>query len=137
MRKTVQIASLLVAAALLAGVAMPTWAVDGVILIDQNKALAGNVTPGDAPGFPVTISLSGSYRLASDLTVPDANTNAIVIAASHVTIDLNGFAILGPTDCSGGLNPCAGAGTGKGISTPGFQFNITIRNGTIQGMGAQ
>ena len=62
MRKTMQIASLLVAAALLARVAMPTWAVDGVILIDQTKALAGNVTPGDTPGFPVTISLPGSYR---------------------------------------------------------------------------
>jgi hypothetical protein len=147
MRKTVQIASLLVGAALLGGVAMPTWAVDGVILIDQNKAMAGNVTPGDTPGFPVTISLSGSYRLAGNLRVPDANTNAIVIAADHVTLDLNGFAILGPTDCSGGLNPCANAvsdpnvGSGFGISTAnlfaggGLQFNITIRNGTIQGMG--
>jgi hypothetical protein len=54
-----------------------------------------------------------------------------------VTIDLNGFAILGSTDCSGGLNPCAGDGSGFGITT-GFatsQFNITLRNGTIQGMG--
>ncbi len=41
----------------------PAGAVDGVVLIDQNRALAGNVTPGDTPGFPVTISLSGSYRL--------------------------------------------------------------------------
>jgi hypothetical protein len=146
MRKSVQIARLLVGAALLGGVAMPTWAVDGVVLIDQNKAMAGNITPGDTPGFPVTISLPGSYRLASNLTVPNSNTNAIVIAADHVTLDLNGFAILGPTDCSGGLNPCANAvsdpnvGSGFGISTAnlfvgGLQFNITIRNGTIQGMG--
>ena len=135
MRKSVRIASLLVAAAVVGGAAMPAWAVDGVILIDQNKALAGNVTPGDAPGFPVTISLPGSYRLAGNLTVPNANTDAIVIAASHVTIDLNGFAILGPTDCGGGLNPCANAGSGNGISTSNVQFNITIRNGTIQGMG--
>ena len=26
-------------------------AVDGIILIDQNRALAGNVTPGDLAGF--------------------------------------------------------------------------------------
>ena len=52
-----------------------------------------------------------------------------------MTIDLNGFAILGPTDCGGGLNPCANAGSGNGISTSNVQFNITIRNGTIQGMG--
>jgi hypothetical protein len=128
MRKTVQIASLLVGAAVLGGVAMPTWAVDGVVLIDQNKAMAGNITPGD-------------------LTVPNSSTNAIVIAADNVTLDLNGFSILGPTDCSGGLNPCANAVSGPnmvvgfGISTAnvfaggGLQFNITIRNGTIQGMG--
>ena len=53
-----------------------------------------------------------------------------------MTLDLNGFAILGPTDCSGGLDPCAGAGTGNGIVVPvSGVFNITIRNGTIQGMG--
>ena len=62
MRKTIPVISLLAGAALLGGISMPTWAVDGVILIDQNKALAGNVTPGDTPGFPVTISLPGSYR---------------------------------------------------------------------------
>lgn len=110
-------------------------AVDGQVLIDQNKVLAGAVTPGDAPGFPITITRSGSYKLSSNLIVPDANTTAIEIAASHVTIDLNGFAILGPTDCSGGLNPCAGAGSGVGITNTGLQFNIAVRNGTVQGMG--
>src|ERR1700675_702311 len=100
MRKTVQIASLLVGAALLGGVTMPTWAVDGVVLIDQNKAMAGNVTPGDTPGFPVTISLPGSYRLAGNLTVPDANTTAITIIADNVSLDLNGFTIQGPTVCN-------------------------------------
>jgi hypothetical protein len=109
--------------------------VDGQIAITQARAMAGGVTPGDAPGFPVTISQPGSYVLSGILTVPNAGTDGIVIAASHVTIDLNGFAILGPTDCSGGLSPCAGAGTGHGITTPTDQFNITIRNGTIQGMG--
>lgn len=110
-------------------------AVDGQVLIDQNKVLAGNVTPGDAPGFPITITRPGSYKLSSNLIVPDANTTGIEIAASHVTIDLNGFAILGPTDCSGGLNPCAGAGSGVGITNTGVQYNIAVRNGTVQGMG--
>jgi hypothetical protein len=36
------------ALAALAFTSLPALAVDGVILIDQNKALAGNVTPGDA-----------------------------------------------------------------------------------------
>jgi hypothetical protein len=118
----------------------PAFAVDGQIAITQAKAMAGGVTPGDAPGFPVTITQPGSYVLSGNLTVPDALTDAIVIGASHVTIDLNGFAILGPVDCSGGLDPCAGAPVGGargggGIITSGTQFNITVRNGTIQGMG--
>jgi hypothetical protein len=125
------------------------FGVDGVILIDQNKALAGNVTPGDTPGFPVTISQPGSYRLDSNLTVPDVNTTAIVIAADNVTIDLNGFAILGNNVCAfvsinGSISfsciPGGGVGhsTGNGIMTAINQAhsNITIRNGTIQGMGA-
>ena len=127
----------LFAGVLLMSTALPgtAFAVDGQIAITQARAMAGGVTPGDAPGFPVTITQSGSYVLSGNLTVPNADTDAIVINASHVTIDLNGFAILGPTDCSGGLHPCAGVGTGTGITTTGVQFNITIRNGTIQGMG--
>jgi hypothetical protein len=118
--------SLLLLGGPLVGIAQ---AVDGTKLISQNSALLGNVTPADAPGFPVTISMPGSYVLSSNLTV-DAFTTAIEIAASHVTLDLNGFAILGPVDCSGGF-PCAGApesGGGEGV-TSGIsgvpRFNVT------------
>src|SRR6266446_10729399 len=131
----------LVVAALLGGASMPTWAVDGTVLIDQNKAMAGNVTPGDAPGFPVTISLPGSYKLAGNLTVPDANTDAILITSNKVTLDLNGFAILGPTVCgrsgpgSGGFIVCSPTGPGNGVNATQVN-NVTIMNGTIRGMGA-
>ena len=57
-------------------------AVDGVMLINQSSAMAGNVTPRAAPGFPVSITVPGSYRLSRDLTV-DANTTAIVISSRH------------------------------------------------------
>ena len=138
MNKRICVTALIGAAAALAlpGMAL---AVDGQVLITQARAMAGGVTAGDTAGFPVTISEPGSYKLGSDLVVPDGNTTAILITTSHVTIDLNGFAILGPADCSGGF-PCSGAGNGSGSGiatgpsvTP--QFNITIRNGTIQGMG--
>src|SRR5580693_1218836 len=92
---------LLTSIGLAAAIPNVTLAVDGVVLINQANALAGNVTPGDAPGFPVTISVAGSYRLSSNLTVPDANTDAIDITVSHVTIDLNGFSIIGQVVCSG------------------------------------
>lgn len=45
---------------------------NGVVLITQADALAGNVTPSDTPGFPVTLSVSGSYRFASNLLVSTA-----------------------------------------------------------------
>ncbi len=134
MCKSMQIASLLVAAAVLGGVAMPAWAVDGVVLIDQNRALAGGVSPGDTPGFPVTISLSGSYRLASNLVVPNENTTAITITADNVSLDLNGFMIQGPTVCNAGAHTCAPTGTGDGIDFRN-RFAITIVNGSIKGMG--
>jgi hypothetical protein len=124
-------------------VALPAAAVDGVILIDQNKAMAGNVSPGDSAGFPVSINRSGSYRLAGNLTVPNNTTNAIEINASDVTLDLNGFAIVGPVDCSAGF-PCQNAGSiasGYGIiagsDAPEKAWtNITVRNGTVKGTGA-
>jgi hypothetical protein len=69
------------------------FAVDGIVLIDQNRALAGNVTPGDAPGFPVTITQPGSYRLSGNLSAGAAD--GIVVAADDVTLDLNGFNLRG------------------------------------------
>src|SRR5947207_5818225 len=118
-------------ALLLAGLSCNMYAVDGVILIDQNRALAGGVTPGDAPGFPVTISVAGSYRLSGNLTVPDANTTAISITAKNVTIDLNGFSIIGPTVCTGiPVTSCSPTGSGVGITS--FQSMISVYNGVIR-----
>src|SRR5688500_2890388 len=53
-------------------------------LITQAKVNAGNVTPGDTPGFPLTISQKGAYKLTGNLTVPNQDTTAIVITADNV-----------------------------------------------------
>jgi hypothetical protein len=109
---------------------------EGAIEISQAKALAGNVTPGDAAGFPVTISRAGSYRLTSNLdrTAAALNVHAIDIQVDDVTIDLGGFTILGGAVCTGfPVTACTNTGTGIGIAA----FNvhgITIRNGVIRGM---
>jgi hypothetical protein len=111
--------------------------VDGVVLINQDAALTGGVSGNcDTPGFPVTICQPGSYRLSSNLTVPDANTNGILIDADRVSIDLNGFAISGPAVCTPFTNPveCTTTGTGVGI-TNARSTTGTIRNGTVRGMG--
>jgi len=86
--------------------------------------------------FPLVISTPGSYIFASDINVPDADTTAISIMTDDVTLDLNGFSILGPSDCSGfgAALTCAPTGMGNGISSS--RKGITIRNGTIRGMGS-
>ncbi len=107
-------------------------AVDGVILITQANALAGNVTPGDTAGFPVTITRSGSYRLAGNLTVPNLEQRAIQINIRDVTFDLNGFQISGQGNCDpGGGGDCT-SNNGDGIQSVGLS---TITNGKIRGMG--
>ncbi len=71
-----------------------SFAVDGVVLINQSTVMA-------AGGFPYIIKDPGSYKLSGNLTM---NTTllgnyfavwdiAIAIASSNVNLDLNGFAI--------------------------------------------
>ncbi len=97
--------------------ATPASADDGVVLITQAKAQAGNVTPGDAAGFPVTIAAAGSYRLAGNLQVR-SNRNGILVTAAEVSIDLNGFTIDGRDAALTGI--------------VGNQRSLTVRNGTIR-----
>ena len=118
-----------VAFALLASLAGSAFA---QTTIDQNKALAGNINPGDAPGFPITLSLTGSYKLTSNLVVP-AGTRGIEINADGITLDLNGFTIMGPVTCNAALNtPCTTAANNQhGITSQGN--GTALRNGTVRG----
>ena len=115
---------------------------DGVIEINQAKALAGEVTAGDAEGFPVTISEPGSYILTGNLTVAEADTSGIVILADDVTVDLNGFTIAGPLACTGPPNSgsvtCSGSADGAGVTGEPTGYapeNIVVRNGVVRGFG--
>lgn len=115
----------------------PAVANDGVKLITAAAVQAGNVTPGDAPGFPVTISQAGSYRLASNLVVTNPYTAAVEIAADDVTLDLAGFAIQGPVLSWGygnnmGFEPADARGAGVFVSN---QRRFAVRNGSIVGFG--
>ena len=97
-----------------------TLAVDGVIELNQVRALAGGVTAGDLPGFPISINESNSYRLTSDL-VPPPGISGINIVADDLTLDLNGFNIRGSGEV--GLN--------DGITFVGR--NVEIKNGSVGG----
>lgn len=147
-RISLKLAAAAVAAALSAAPALAqnnkggggtTVSTAGVITIDQARAEAGGVTPGDAPGFPVTISQPGSYRLMGNLTVSDANTTAIEITSPYVSLDMNGFGIHGPVTCLNVPVVCSGAGIGDGIAVLLNGMNVrsavTIANGTVRGAG--
>jgi hypothetical protein len=113
-------------------------AVDGTVLINQSTITNGLTGCPTGGHLPILICQSGSYRLSGNVTVPDAITNAIEIRADNVTVDLNGFSIIGPVLCLGGppvtsCSPPSASGGGLGI-TSGFD-NITISNGTIRGTG--
>lgn len=96
----------------------PALAVDGEILINQAKANAGGVTPGDAAGFPVTLSRPGRYKLSGNLAVPEA-FSGISVTANDVTLDLNGFTIKGDNSSYAVL----------GVSV----VRLRVMNGTITG----
>lgn len=71
--------------------------------------------------LPYTITTQGSYVLTGNL-VASGSTAGITISADNVTLDLNGFALVG-----------GGSGSVAGINVPSGQKNILIRNGTVRG----
>ena len=95
---------------------------DGVTIIDQEGATTGNVTPGDLPGFPVSITQPGSYKLSTNLTGNNTSLGIISVEASNVTLDLNGFTITGP------------GRDGVFMKSTLQHSNITVLNGSISGM---
>jgi hypothetical protein len=99
-----------------------------VVLVDPGSAGSAS------PGFLMVIDEPGNYRLKGNVTIPDADTTAIEINSDNVTIDLNGFSIQGPTQCSPPPVSCAPTGSGNGVHAVNRE-NIVVSNGRIQGMG--
>jgi hypothetical protein len=133
------------ASALMVCALQPVFATNGVVDINQARAVAGGVTAGDTPGFPITISESGSYRLTSNIDITGVasplTTTAIEITAPDVSLDLNGFAVIGPVLCSGGgatisCLPAPGGGAGADlIASTTAAPRFSLRNGSVRGAG--
>lgn len=118
----------------MAGIVHKTgWVLAGVVSLLAIAAVArivygGPLDPPAAPGptdatvitaLPYTISAPGKYVLKGNLATA---TTGISVTASDVTIDLNGFALIGP-----------GTGCPDGISSSGAPIkNLVVRNGTIR-----
>lgn len=121
-----------VVAAIAVSLAAEGWASDGVLEINQACVAAG-CFPGDPPGFPVNGQDFKSYRLTSNLGVPDGDTTAVVLG-DYATLDLGGFAITGTTVCTGALVAVCTGGSSASFGVDGGT-GVTIRNGAIRNMG--
>jgi parallel beta-helix repeat protein len=72
--------------------------------------------------IPFTITSPGSYFLTASLT-GTAGQNGITISSDDVTLDLNGFSLIGVP------------GSFQGIAPAGTPSNLLIRNGTVRDWG--
>ena len=108
---------------------------DGVFEINADCATVGGCFEGDSSGYPVTITNAGSYRLTGNLATGNVNQTLIEVNASEVSIDLNGFSLIGPVTCSGNPNVCSSSGTGRGITIFSSSNSVSVFNGTVRGMG--
>jgi hypothetical protein len=98
---------------------------EGAVEINQARAVAGGVTPGDSPGFPVTITEPGHYILTGNLTV-SVNASAIVMEADNIDLDLRGFFVT--TSTSSGNKDLIAAWDYNG----NYHHGISISNGTLK-----
>ncbi|MDX2117111.1 MAG: NosD domain-containing protein [Planctomycetota bacterium] len=91
---------------------------------EPRTPINADTTPGDATAYFV-ISEPGSYYMQRNLIGP-ATRSAIRITADNVTVDLNGFAIVGDSE-----------GTPGSLTfETGPIENLTIRNGSIRSWGS-
>lgn len=114
---------------------------DGQLEINQACAINAGCFTGDSPGFPVTITLPGSYRLTGnlDLSTEGANVSGITISAPAVSIDLGGFHIIGPTICTGSGSGISCTPSSTGVGSAGVQFTSSaiagvVKNGIVRNM---
>ncbi|MCB9845304.1 MAG: right-handed parallel beta-helix repeat-containing protein [Phycisphaeraceae bacterium] len=92
--------------------------------VEPRIAINSTNTPGDADSL-YKITAPGSYYLTGNITGVVAK-HGIEIAASGVTLDLNGFDLVG----------IPGMGAFDGVSSLGIGFtNITVMNGSIRNWG--
>jgi parallel beta-helix repeat protein len=96
----------------------------GVLTSQQSWAAGKGPLPIKPPKtFPFVITQPGSYQLIGNLTVAAA-TNAIIIQADNVVLDLNGFTVQG--------NGGAAAGIAGIVATSTSARSITVKNGSVR-----
>ncbi len=90
--------------------------------VEPRVAISAATTPGDA-NTVFNITQPGSYYLTGDVVVPAGFSSGIDVFAGRVTIDLNGFAIVGAPSTAVGI-----------LAEPGV-VQLTVRNGHLTALG--
>jgi hypothetical protein len=80
----------------------PTPTMKTLDQVEARKIVNATNTPGDATHLFI-ISTSGSYYLTGNITGVSGK-HGIAISADNVTLDLNGFALVGPGSLNGALS---------------------------------
>jgi hypothetical protein len=87
-----------------------------------NAVSPAKLKPGQC--CPVVVKKPGSYILTGNLQPTSGASDGIQVKVSNVTIDLNGYSIIGPSQ----------SGIGVGVNAAA-QNNVTVKNGSVSGMG--
>lgn len=95
-----------------------------LIEVEPRTAVNATNTPGNSSAL-FRITQSGSYYLTGNV-VGVAGRHGIEIATSGVTLDLNGFEVIGAGSTSGAWD---------GIRTSISTKNVTVRNGRVRSWG--
>lgn len=92
--------------------------------IEARTIVNSNNTPGDALSL-FKITNPGAYYLTANITGV-AGLHGITITAPNVSLDLNGFSLIGVPGSLNGINATNAAGATAGL---------TVRNGTVRNWG--
>jgi hypothetical protein len=82
--------------------------------------------------FPITITQSGSYKLAGNLNVPAGSGGIVIGSGLNVTLDLGGYQVTGPLECNKGGCNATSYTTGIRIGSS----HVRIHSGAVQGFGS-
>jgi hypothetical protein len=107
--------------------------------VGGGSALAQTKITKPSGGLPIKITKSGSYFLGGNLAVTTKTTTAIIVNASNVTINLNGFVISGlGSSATSGIGISASAATGviilNGITGYGGDGVLLGNNSIVENM---
>src|SRR5262249_35872319 len=115
----------LVLLALIAMAAIPAFAIDGQVLINESTVMAQG-------GYPYKITKPGSYKLTGNLSITTSLSGnysgvdvVIGIQSSNVTLDLNGFTITVNNNLSGLTHSV------YAIAELGSFSQVAVQNGSI------